>query len=394
MPLFPSRLLIPALLALTALAPAASASPPTPPTGTSAAAPGAPPSVLRREVGTALYEIVHSPRQQAVFVASAGGLAPDAKDAPPSRVLRLHPDTLAQQAEIALPARGFGLALDDAGERLYVLHGLDAMLSVIDTRDNRLLHTLRLAERLPVIDTSDPYAQKYPHYFRHMAFDPLKRRLYLPGHWFSDSAVYVIDTEALKVERIVPGQGFLATGVALDAERGRLFVSSLAGKLFTFDTATMDLLEVAEPPADQALYLTLDTPRQRLYVVDQGLPLLHDTRRQYQPDFQPRSPGNRVLVLDAADRRLLATLPVGAGPVAALADATGERLYVSSRGAGTLTVFDTGNHQHLHTVPLPTHPNSLALDAERKVLYVTVKHADTPPTAPPPPESVVRIAFE
>lgn len=50
-------------------------------------------------------------------MASAGGRG---EGAAPSKILRLHPETLAVQAEIPLERKGFGIALDDAGNRLYV----------------------------------------------------------------------------------------------------------------------------------------------------------------------------------------------------------------------------------------------------------------------------------
>ena len=72
--------------------------------------------IRRQALAQGLYEIAYSARQDAVFVASAGGRG---EGAAPSKILRLHPETLAVQAEIPLERKGFGIALDDAGNRLF-----------------------------------------------------------------------------------------------------------------------------------------------------------------------------------------------------------------------------------------------------------------------------------
>jgi DNA-binding beta-propeller fold protein YncE len=64
---------------------------------------------------------------------------------------------------------------------------------------------------------------------------------------------------------------------------------------------------------------------------------------------------------------------------------------VTNRGAGTVTVFDSRSNALLQTIQLPTHPNSLALDAKRNVLYVTVKNGKDDPKGSN--ESVARIQF-
>ena len=98
-----------------------------------------------------------------------------------------------------------------------------------------------------------------------------------------------------------------------------------------------------------------------------------------------------MLVLNAADSKLVASLPTGAGPLAMLVDEPRQRLYVTSRNAGTVSVFDTRTNALLQTIALPTHPNSLALDARRNALYVTVKSGQSDPKGSN--ESVARIQF-
>lgn len=345
--------------------------------------------IRRQALAQGLYEIAYSARQDAVFVASAGGRG---EGAAPSKILRLHPETLAVQAEIPLERKGFGIALDDAGNRLYVGNTNDGSVTAIDTATNRVVGVVQLIEKAKVKGPDGKEVERFPYNFREIAVDPANHRLYMPGLRAQDSALFVVDTRALKLEKIVSGFGFMATGVALDAQGGKLYVSNLQGQVFTVDTRTLAATQ-AEAPGDQLINLAVAPSAQRLLATDQGLPNL-DGMRAKQPalaSYQQRGKGNQVLVLNPADGKLVASLPTGAGPLAMLVDEPRQRLYVTSRNAGTVSVFDTRTNALLQTIALPTYPNSLALDARRNALYVTVKSGQSDPKGSN--ESVARIQF-
>ena len=345
--------------------------------------------IRRQALAQGLYEIAYSARQDAVFVASAGGRG---EGAAPSKILRLHPETLAVQAEIPLERKGFSIALDDAGNRLYVGNTNDGSVTAIDTATNRVVGVVQLIEKAKVKGPDGKEVERFPYNFREIAVDPANHRLYMPGLRAQDSALFVVDTRALKLEKIVSGFGFMATGVALDAQGGKLYVSNLQGQVFTVDTRTLAATQ-AEAPGDQLINLALAPSAQRLLATDQGLPNL-DGMRAKQPalaSYQQRGKGNQVLVLNPADGKLVASLPTGAGPLAMLVDEPRQRLYVTSRNAGTVSVFDTRTNALLQTIALPTYPNSLALDARRNALYVTVKNGQSDPKGSN--ESVARIQF-
>ena len=345
--------------------------------------------IRRQALAQGLYEIAYSARQDAVFVASAGGRG---EGAAPSKILRLHPETLAVQAEIPLERKGFSIALDDAGNRLYVGNTNDGSVTAIDTATNRVVGVVQLIEKAKVKGPDGKEVERFPYNFREIAVDPANHRLYMPGLRAQDSALFVVDTRALKVEKIVSGFGFMATGVALDAQGGKLYVSNLQGQVFTVDTRTLAATQ-AEAPGDQLINLAVAPSAQRLLATDQGLPNL-DGMRAKQPalaSYQQRGKGNQVLVLNAADSKLVASLPTGAGPLAMLVDEPRQRLYVTSRNAGTVSVFDTRTNALLQSIAVPPHPNSLALDARRNALYVTVKSGQSDPKGSN--ESVARIQF-
>ncbi|KAB0623824.1 YncE family protein [Castellaniella defragrans] len=352
-----------------------------------AASEPAQPRVQRQAVGQGIYELVYSARQNALFVAAAGGFG---EGAAAPRILRLDPATLAVQAEIPLERKGFGLALDDAAGRLYVGNANDASITVIDTATGKVVGLVQLTSKK--VKAPDG-KQRYPYNLRELVLDPARHRLYAPGLAFRDSVLYVVDTRSLKVEKVVPGFGFVATGAALDAAGGKLYVSNLQGQLFTVDTASLRREKVAEAGGDQLLNLAFDARTGRVLATDEGMERLDGMREKLGglKDYRKRGEGNRVVVLDPADGRRLAGIPTGKGPVALLLDAPRQRLFVTNRESGTVTVFDSGSHALLRTVELPAHPNSLALDPRTGAVFVTVKNGrDAPKDSA---ESVARIDF-
>lgn len=347
------------------------------------------PQVSRKALGKGLYELAYSTRQDALFVAASGGFGATA-DSP--RVLRLNPKTLDVQAEIALERKGFGVTLDDESDRLYVGNTSDSSITVIDTRANQVLQVIQLAEKASVTGRDGKTQERYLHNFRELVLDKVNNRLYAPGLGFKDSALYVVDTKNLTVETVIPGFGFVATGVTLDAKRDALYVANLQGQLYTVDTRTLAVQDKAEVQGDQLLNLVLDTKRDRVLATDQGMARIDDIRgKQGGLEYQNRGEGNRVLVINPVDGSVLHSIPVGKGPVALLLDELRDRLYVTNRESGTVTVHDSNNYSLLRTFELPAHPNSLALNSETGAVYVTIKNGSDDPKDRG--ESVARILF-
>ncbi|WP_394065522.1 YncE family protein [Alcaligenes sp. WGS1538] len=345
--------------------------------------------IQRQVLAPALYELALSKRQDALFVVSAGGQGEKGES---SKVLRLDPRTLAVQAEIPLERKGFGVALDDAADRLYVGNGLDASITVIDTRSNQVIAIIQLARKIQARGMDGKLEERYAHSLRELVLDTRNHRLYAPGAWFTDSALYVVDTRALALERVLPGFGFLVAGVTLDHSGSVLYVSNLQGQLHRVDTRSLTVERVIETGGDQLLNLAFDRKQSRILATDQGEALIDGMRKEQGGlDYQRRGEGHRVLVMDAATGALLRSLPAGKGPVALLLDPDRERLYVTSRESGQVQVYDSRRYELLQTVSLPTHPNSLALDGRSGDLYVSVKNGRDQPKGSP--ESVVRLSF-
>jgi YVTN family beta-propeller protein len=345
--------------------------------------------VQRQAVAQGLYEIAYSAKQDAVFVASSGGRG---EGATPPKVLRLNPQTLAVQAEIALERAGFGVMLDDASNRLYVGNTNDGSVTVIDTTTNKVAGLVQLTEKTKVTGPDGKEAERHPYNFREIVVDSAKHRLYLTGFSFQNSALFVVDTRTLKVEKTLPGFGFVATGITLDAKGGKLYVANLQGQLFTVDTTSFAVNKV-EAGGDQLLNLVYDQGNRRVLATDQGLEMIDGMRGKLGKveNYAQRGKGNRVVAINPADGKTIANLATGEGPVALLLDEPRQRLFVTNRGSGTVSVFDNRSNALLQTIALPTHPNSLALDSRRNVLYVTVKNGEKDPKGAS--DSVARVQF-
>ncbi len=339
--------------------------------------------VQRQAVAQGLYELAYSPRQNAVFVASSGGWGDGAQ----AKILRLNPRTLAVEGEIPLERKAFGVALDDAGGRLYVGNTVDLSVTVVDIANNRVVGVVQLEEKI----TGDDGKQRYPRDLRELAVDPANKRLFLQGH-SSESVLYVVNTETLQVEKIIEGLGGpKAPGLSFDPAGERLFVTNLQGELITISTRTLAITGRVQTDVEQPLNIAFDPASKRLFITDQGAEGIREYQASSIPGFQSKNPGNRVAVLDADTGRVLHNIPTAEGPMGILLDAPRQRLYVTNRPAKVVTVYDARSYQLLETILLPTHPNSLALNAQDNAVYVSVKNGDD--DAEDALESVARLKF-
>ena len=344
-------------------------------------------SITQVDLAPAVYELIYSKSQKAVFVA-----APDWKDSSKSRVLRIHPDTLAVQDEIVVPHVGFSFALDDANDRLYVGHGSEGFVSVVDTANNLLLHTIALA----------PEQKKFSYHVRALRLDAAGKRLYVPGIVSdpgADSVLFVLDTEKRQVLKTIPGFGFYGIGVAVDDARNRVLVGNGEGLIKLVDTDSLAITGAFEVNTGNRLFnLELSADGKYLYATDSGSASDKDAFRKIYANQRVMGDAPRTAVFNAATGAELVSFSTDAAAAPSLAiliDDQRLRLYVSNRGDGgngSVSVFDAFSNQLLHTIALPAHPNSLALDQDRNVLYVSIKN-NKRSNAVNALEGIVRIDF-
>ena len=370
--------------------------------------------VTRQAVAPALYEVAYSPSQDVVYVVSAGGFGPDA---PASKVLRLDPKTLDVKGEIPLSTNGFGLVLDDAAHRLYITDTRAGSLTVVDVAHDTVVGTVALNEAPDAVSSQKPARASQAaraakasradktakaagedkdglYKYREVVLDRTHNRLYLPGMSLeagSDGVLKVVDANTLKVQKVVPGLGFGTTGIALDETAGKLYVSNLVGQLFVVDTGTLAVTGKFEVAADQLLNLAVDRAAGQVLAVDQGMARLDEKRQQDGIAYTPRGKGNQVVAIDPANGQVTRNITVGTQPVALLLDAERNRLYVSNRDSGNVSIIDARTGHMLKSVDLQRHPNSLALNPKTGEVYVTIKNARD--AARGSNESVARIQY-
>lgn len=371
-----------------------------------------PEDIHRAAVAPAVVELAWSAKQNAVFVSS-----PDWKDEKKSTVLRLNPQTLETQATISIDVKGFGVALDDEHNRLYLTEGFNGSVGIVDTAANRSLGSIKLQEQVNIesawrkagmsgerLDFMLAELKRFKisegHLYkvREARFDAQTGRLFLPGLGYGvDSVLYVVNTRTGKLEKTLPGFGFYAVGIAIDEKGRRVFVSNMQGQLMTVNADTLEIAGKHEIQADQLLNLVYDRKNDRILGVDQGID--RDKYRNYhlKETYTRRSSGHRLFALNAQDGKLLASIETKEVPISLLLDEDSERIYVTNRGGirvekgvGSLSVFESKTLAHLQTLPLLPHPNSLALDSKAHALFVTVKN-DGAAAKANTEESVVRI---
>lgn len=80
---------------------------------------------------------------------------------------------------------------------------------------------------------------------------------------------------------------------------------------------------------------------------------------------------NRVLVLDADTRTEVSSIAVGKGPSGLALDAAASRLYVSNYAGNSISIIDLATERVVSTIKTKKRPLELALDPQRGRLYVT-----------------------
>jgi YVTN family beta-propeller protein len=85
---------------------------------------------------------------------------------------------------------------------------------------------------------------------------------------------------------------------------------------------------------------------------------------------------NTVSVIDTATAKVVATVPVAAGPHGMVVTADGRRVYVSGDGSSTLSVIDTATDKVVKTIEVGKAPNGIALTPDNRLLLVAVYAED------------------
>ncbi|HCP4621044.1 TPA: YncE family protein [Escherichia coli] len=187
--------------------------------------------------------------------------------------------------------------------------------------------------------------------------------------WFGNtvnSAVTAIDAKT----------GEVKGRLALDSKGKRLYTTNADGELITIDTTDNKILSRKKLLDDGKehffINISLDTTNQRAFITD--------------------SKAAEVLVVDTRNGNILAKVAAPES-LAVLFNPARNEAYVTHRQAGKVSVIDAKSYKVVKTFDTPTHPNSLALSADGKTLYVSVKQKSTKQQEATQPDDVIRIAL-
>lgn len=317
---------------------------------------------LNQAVGKGVYELAVSPKDNALFVATAQNSSGDG-----GTVFRLDPATLAVQQSINTALKSFGAAINPQTNVLYIGNTVNGSVTAIDASSGKVLNTL-------VLDSRKRSEAVRPLQPRQVAVDAKTNRVYITGLG-PQSVVWVVDGSTLKLVSTIPNTGKMGTGLAVDSDAQKVYVTNGDGELVTINTRTNAIEKKQKIDGDKEhffLNIALDTRGQRAFLTD--------------------SKQAQVLVVDLRNQQVIQRIDVPES-LAVLFNGERDELYVTHRKAGEVSIIDASSYKVKRTVKTPALPNSLALSADGKVLYVSVKQPGSRKAPPKNPDSVMRIAL-
>jgi DNA-binding beta-propeller fold protein YncE len=302
-----------------------------------------------------LYQTAYSARRNAVFATSAVGRPPVRQ----SELLRLNADTLAVEARItpaAAPGRTgrdgqpqdggvfavYGVGVDDAHDTVWVTNSRQNTVAVYRQSDLSLVRQFEPGTvnhaRDVVIDEQDGKA------YASATFQP---------------EIVVFDTAALsvskriKIDSTVRGETFSAASISYDRAADRLYVASNStNEVAVINTRTDEVERVYPVPGARGVIgVAHDAETNRIFAAAQGT--------------------DNLVVLNGADGSVIADTPVGAGALNVVFDPKSRRAFVSTFGAGTVTVTDVDG-RIVANLPAPPVANHVSTDG-RGNIYAAVK---------------------
>lgn len=320
--------------------------------------------MLRKAVGKGAYEMAYSQQENALWIATSqsrkldkGGL-----------VYRLDPVTLEVTQAIHNDLKPFGATINNTTQTLWFGNTVNSAVTAIDAKTGEVKGRL-------VLDDRKRTEEVRPLQPRELVADDTTNTVYISGIG-KESVIWVVDGENIKLKTAIQNTGKMSTGLALDSKGKRLYTTNADGELITIDTTDNKILSRKKLLDDGKehffINISLDTTNQRAFITD--------------------SKAAEVLVVDTRNGNILAKVAAPES-LAVLFNPARNEAYVTHRQAGKVSVIDAKSYKVVKTFDTPTHPNSLALSADGKTLYVSVKQKSTKQQEATQPDDVIRIAL-
>ncbi|EFV6571350.1 YncE family protein [Escherichia coli] len=320
--------------------------------------------MLRKAVGKGAYEMAYSQQENALWLATSQSRKLDKGGV----VYRLDPVTLEVTQAIHNDLKPFGVTINNTTQTLWFGNTVNSAVTAIDAKTGEVKGRL-------VLDDRKRTEEVRPLQPRELVADDATNTVYISGIG-KESVIWVVDGENIKLKTAIQNTGKMSTGLALDSKGKRLYTTNADGELITIDTADNKILSRKKLLDDGKehffINISLDTARQRAFITD--------------------SKAAEVLVVDTRNGNILAKV-VAPESLAVLFNPARNEAYVTHRQAGKVSVIDAKSYKVVKTFDTPTHPNSLALSADGKTLYVSVKQKSTKQQEATQPDDVIRIAL-
>ncbi|MGD2861094.1 PQQ-binding-like beta-propeller repeat protein [Escherichia coli] len=320
--------------------------------------------MLRKAVGKGAYEMAYSQQENALWLATSQSRKLDKGGV----VYRLDPVTLEVTQAIHNDLKPFGATINNTTQTLWFGNTVNSAVTAIDAKTGEVKGRL-------VLDDRKRTEEVRPLQPRELVADDATNTVYISGIG-KESVIWVVDGENIKLKTAIQNTGKMSTGLALDSKGKRLYTTNADGELITIDTADNKILSRKKLLDDGKehffINISLDIARQRAFITD--------------------SKAAEVLVVDTRNGNILAKVAAPES-LAVLFNPARNEAYVTHRQAGKVSVIDAKNYKVVKTFDTPTHPNSLALSADGKTLYVSVKQKSTKQQEATQPDDVIRIAL-
>lgn len=320
--------------------------------------------MLRKAVGKGAYEMAYSQQENALWLATSQSRKLDKGGV----VYRLDPVTLEVTQAIHNDLKPFGATINNTTQTLWFGNTVNSAVTAIDAKTGEVKGRL-------VLDDRKRTEEVHPLQPRELVADDATNTVYISGIG-KESVIWVVDGENIKLKTAIQNTGKMSTGLALDSKGKRLYTTNADGELITIDTADNKILSrkklVDDGKEHFFINISLDTARQRAFITD--------------------SKAAEVLVVDTRNGNILAKVAAPES-LAVLFNPACNEAYVTHRQAGKVSVIDAKSYKVVKTFDTPTHPNSLALSADGKTLYVSVKQKSTKQQEATQPDDVIRIAL-
>ena len=320
--------------------------------------------MLRKAVGKGSYEMAYSQQENALWLATSQSRKLDKGGV----VYRLDPVTLEVTQAIHNDLKPFGATINNTTQTLWFGNTVNSAVTAIDAKTGEVKGRL-------VLDDRKRTEEVRPLQPRELVADDATNTVYISGIG-KESVIWVVDGENIKLKTAIQNTGKMSTGLALDSKGKRLYTTNADGELITIDTADNKILSRKKLLDDGKehffINISLDIARQRAFITD--------------------SKAAEVLVVDTRNGNILAKVAAPES-LAVLFNPARNEAYVTHRQAGKVSVIDAKSYKVVKTFDTPTHPNSLALSADGKTLYVSVKQKSTKQQEATQPDDVIRIAL-